>query len=108
MSNNDEIRKGRHRNQHSSFCNQYWFHITTTLVLFIICIISGILIYVLYKEAERNKERRRIQDEFKQKHGFANKLLNGITKGAKWLNGNKGQIFKEVITDMVNTIFDEE
>ena len=74
------LEKGRHRNQHSSFCNQYWFHIITTLLLFIICIVSGVLIYVLYKEAERNKERRRIQDEFKQKYGFANTLLKTITK----------------------------
>jgi hypothetical protein len=110
---NDANRKGTNRHQHSSFCNRYWFHITATLLSFIIFIILSILIYVLYKQAERDRERRRIQNEFKQKHGFANKVLDMITKDgivAKWLKANKGQtvtIFKELMNDMVNTIFEE-
>ena len=38
------------------------------------------LIYVLYKQEQRNRERQRIQNEFKLKHGLANKVFNLIKK----------------------------
>ena len=35
----DEIRRNSNRNQHSLFCNRYWFNITTILLLIIIIIL---------------------------------------------------------------------
>jgi aspartokinase len=97
----------------SSFFNRYWFHIIAIVLLLIILIISSILIYVLYKQTQRDQERRRIQNEFKQKHGLANKVLDLIRKDGivtKWFKKNKGStvtIFKQLMNDMVETIFDQ-
>ncbi len=104
-------RKIRNSNDHSSFCNRYWFCITATLLLLVIVIILGILGYVLYKQGRRDRERRRIQGEFKQKHGLANKALDLITKDgivAKWLKKNKSTLvttFRQMMTEMIETIF---
>jgi hypothetical protein len=98
---------------HSSCCKRYWFHITFILLLLIILIISAILIYVLYKQTQRDRERRRIQNEFKQRHGLASKVLDLINKDgfiAKWLKKNKGSLitkFRQLMNEMVETIFDQ-
>ena len=101
------------KSDHSSFWNRYWFHTITILLSLIIFITSSILAYVLYRQAQRDEERRRIRDEFKRKHGLANKILDMVTKNgivSKWFKANKGQtltIFRQVMTDMVETIFSE-
>ncbi|CAM4856463.1 unnamed protein product [Rotaria socialis] len=82
--------------------------IITSLSLIIIST-SGILGYVLYKQTQRNQERRRVQKEFQSKHGLANKIVDMISKDGiitKWLKANKGEtlkIFRELMTDMLNT-----
>ncbi len=112
-SDDYDNRKNTNYNDRSSFWNRHWFHIIVTLLLFIILIVSIILIYVLYKQAQRDRERRRIQNEFKQEYGLANKVLDFIRKDgivAKWYKKNKGStvtIFRELMTDMVETIFDQ-
>src|SRR5947208_1489035 len=110
-SYDDENRKNTNRNHHSSFCNRYCFHIIVTLLIIIILITSVMLIYVLYKQEQRDRERQRIQNEFKLKHGLANKVFNLIKKDgiiAKWYKNNKhSTIFKQLITDMVETIFEQ-
>jgi len=69
--------------------------------------------YVLYKQTQRDQERQRIQNEFKQKYGLANKVLDLIRKDGivtKWFKKNKGStvtIFKQLMNDMVETIFDQ-
>lgn len=109
----NENSKTTHHNYRSSLWNRYWFHIIAALLSFIIFIILIILAYVLYKQAQREQERRRIQNEFKRKHGLANKVLDMITKDgivAKWLKANKGPLltmFREVMNDMVETIFEQ-
>ncbi|CAF1067345.1 unnamed protein product [Adineta steineri] len=112
-SYDDGNNRKKSSNHHSSFCNQYWFHIFLILLLLIIFTISSILIYILYKQLQRNQERRRIQNEFKRRHGVANKVLDLVTKDglvAKWLKTHQGSIittFRELMTDMVETVFDE-
>jgi hypothetical protein len=113
FSYDDEKRYSRNDHDHSSFCNRYWFHITFILLLIIILITSTILIYILYKQAQRDRERQRIQNEFKQKHGVANKVLDLITKDgiiSKWFKKNQSSlvtIFKQLMTEMVETIFNQ-
>ncbi len=88
FSSDNDHRKRANRSNRSSFCNRYWFRIIVTLLLLIILITSTILTYLLYQQAQRDRERRRIQNEFKQQHGLANKVLNLITKDgivAKWI-----------------------
>ncbi len=112
-SDDNDHRKRPHRSNRSSFCNRYWFRIIVTLLLLIILITSTILTYLLYQQSQRDQERRRIQNEFKQQHGLANKVLNLITKDgiiAKWIKKNKSStitIFRQLINDMVETIFDQ-
>jgi hypothetical protein len=112
-SYSDENRKTKNPNHHTSFWTRHWFHIITIFLSSIIFIISTILVYVLYKEAQRDQERRRVQNNFKQKYGLANKALDMITKDglvAKWLKANKGPIvtvFRELMTDMVETISEQ-
>jgi hypothetical protein len=113
FSYDDQKRQNRNHHGDSSFCNRYWFHISFILLLIIILITSTILIYVLYKQVQRDRERRRIQNEFKQKHGFANKVLDSITNDgivAKWFKKNKSSlvtIFRQLMTEMVETIFEQ-
>ena len=101
--------KYREKSNYSSCWDRYWFRIITTLLLSIILITSTGIAYILYKQAERVRERRRIQAEFKRNHGVASKVLNMITKDglvANWFKANKGptfEIFKELMNDMVET-----
>ena len=82
-------------------------------ILIIYSAISIFLIYFLNKHAERDEERQRIQDQFKRKHGVANKVLDMIMKEGtvyKWIKANKGTIattFNELFTDIAETLFDE-
>lgn len=102
----------RYTNHRSSFFERYWFSVTATVLLLIILATSGVLAYLLYRQAQKDRERRRIQEEFKRKHGVANKILELISKdGAitKWFTKHKSStlaVFKQVITEMVQTIFD--
>ncbi|CAF0803256.1 unnamed protein product [Adineta ricciae] len=103
----------RRKRRSSSFCDRYWFHIaTTTLVIINLAIVSG-LGYIFYKETELTQQRKRIQNDFKQQHGLANAVLDLVAKDgfiAKWLKKNNVQIvtvFKELINDMVTTIFEQ-
>jgi hypothetical protein len=99
--------------EHSSCCARYWFSIINTFLLFIIVITSALLIYFLNKQAERDRERQRIKDEFKRKHGVTNKVLDMIMKHGivyKWIQAHKGSVattFKELFKDITQTIFDE-
>ncbi|CAF0758138.1 unnamed protein product [Rotaria sp. Silwood1] len=108
-----ENRRTTNQKCHSSCWDRYWFHIITTLLLSIILVTSSVLGYVLYKQAQENRKRRRIQKDFKRKHGLANKVLDMVKKDgviAKWLKANKGQtlkVFTELMNDMVETIFSE-
>ena len=104
--------RGKYRSRHyQSCCNQYWFHITFTLLILIISIILSALGYVLYKQAQRDRERRRIQIEFKQKHSVANKVLDLVAKDgvvANWFKKNKNslvKVFQQLIIEMVEIIF---
>ncbi|CAF3403960.1 unnamed protein product [Rotaria socialis] len=105
--------KIRRNKSHFSCWNRHWFHMIITSLSLIIISTSGILGYVLYKQTQRNQERRRVQKEFQSKHGLANKIVDMISKDGiitKWLKANKGEtlkIFRELMTDMVNTIFGE-
>ncbi|CAF2495745.1 unnamed protein product [Rotaria sp. Silwood2] len=108
-----ENRRNTNQKYYSSCWNQYWFHITTSLLSLIILITSSLLGYDLYKQVQQDRKRRRIQKEFKRKHGLASKVLDMVKKDsviAKWLKANKGQtlkIFTELMNDMVETIFGE-
>jgi len=100
-------------NENSSCCEQYWFRIISISLCFILVVSSVLLIYFLNKQAERDRERQRIKDEFKRKHGVANKVLDMIMKDGivyKWIKAHKGSIattFKELFTDISETLFDE-
>jgi len=99
--------------ENSSCCEQYWFRIISGSLCFILVVSSVLLIYFLNKQAERDRERQRIKDEFKRKHGVANKVLDMIMKDGivyKWIKAHKGSIattFKELFTDISETLFDE-
>jgi hypothetical protein len=99
--------------ENSSCCEQYWFRIIISCLCFIMVVSSVLLIYFLNKQAERDRERQRIKDEFKRKHGVANKVLDMIMKDGivyKWIKAHKGSIattFKELFTDISETLFDE-
>lgn len=104
--------RGKSRSRHYQSCyNQYWFQITLTLLVLIISIILSVLGYVLYKQAQRDRERRRIQSEFKLKHGLANKVLDLVAKDglvANWFKKNKNslmKVFQQLIIEMVEIIF---
>lgn len=102
----------RYSNRHSSFCERYWFTITVTVLSIIILATSSVLAYLLFKQMQKDRERRRIQEEFKRKHGVANKILELVSKdGAvtRWFTRHKSStlaVFKQVITEMVQTIFE--
>ncbi len=104
MNDNDE---------NSSCCTRYWFSIINSFLLLIIVITSVLLMYFLNKQAERDRERQRIKDEFKRKHGVANKVLDMIMKDGivyKWIKAHKGSVattFQELFTDIAKTLFDE-
>lgn len=108
-----ESKRNRYNKYNTSFCNRYWFHIITIVLGLIIMTTSSILIYTLFQQTKRNQERRRIQKEFQNKYGFANKVLDAISKDgaiAKWFKANHSQtfkIFRELIQDMLDTIFEE-
>jgi hypothetical protein len=99
--------------EHSSCCVQYWFRIISSCLLVVIVITAVLLLYVLNKQAERDRKRQRIKDEFKQKHNIANKVLDMIMKDGlvyNWIKAQKGSIakvFKELFTDITETLFDE-
>jgi len=101
------------KKMNESCCAQYWFSIISSLFSIIIVITSVLLIYFLNKQAERDRERRRIRDEFKRKHGVTNKVLDMIMKNGfvyKWIKKHKGSIattFQELFTDIAETLFDE-
>ncbi|UJR25049.1 hypothetical protein I4U23_006409 [Adineta vaga] len=105
----DRYRRRRHS---PSFCDRYWFHLTATLLLILILIIGCILGYVLYKQWKRDQQRRRIKSDFKQKHGVASKVLDLVSNDGiigKWMKKFNGQIlsiFRQLIADMVETIFE--
>lgn len=104
MNDNDED---------SSCCKRYWFCLTSSLFSIIIVITSMLIIYFLHKQDERDQERRRIRDEFKRKHRVANKVVDMIMKDGivyKWIKvqkGSIGKVFKELFTDITQTLFDE-
>ena len=107
-----ERRRMKTSHHHSSFCERYWFHTVTTLLMIIILAISGVLGYVLYKQYRREQERRRIRSDFKRENGVASKVLD-VVKGdgvvGKWLKANQGpvlKIFQAVMKEMVETIFE--
>jgi hypothetical protein len=110
--NDDDHKKNRNDHNDSSFCHRYWFSIITSFLILIILTISIILAYVLYSQTLRDRERKRIKKEFQQKHGLANKVLDMVRNDgiiAKWFKTNKGStlsIFRELMTEMVETIFD--
>jgi hypothetical protein len=99
--------------ENSSCCEQYWFRTISGSLCFILVVSSVLLIYFLNKQAERDRERQRIKNEFKRKHGVANKVLDMIMKDGivyKWIKAHKGSIattFKELFTDISETLFDE-
>jgi hypothetical protein len=71
------------------------------------------LVYVLNKQTERDRKRQYMKDKFKREHGIANKVLDMITKNGiiyKWIKAQKGPIsttFKELFSDIAQTLFDE-
>jgi hypothetical protein len=97
----------------SSCCERYWFSIINSFLLLIIVITSILLVYFLNKYAERDRERQKIKDEFKRKHGVTNKILDMIMKDGivyKWIKAHKGSIgttFQELFKDIAETLFDE-
>jgi hypothetical protein len=97
----------------SSCCAKYWFRIISSCLLLVIVITTVLLLYFLNKQTERDRKRQRIKDEFKQKHSVANKVLDMIMKDGliyNWIKAQKGSIaivFKELFTDITETIFDE-
>jgi len=105
--------RNHHHDEDSSCCARYWFSIINSILLLIILITSVLLIYFLNKHAERDRERQRIKDEFKRKHGVANKVLDMIMKDGfvyKWIKAHKGSIattFQQLFTDISQTLFDE-
>lgn len=109
----EKRKRMRYSHHRSSCCERYWFHITATVLLIVILGTSGVLTFLLYRQAQKDRERRRIQEEFKRKHGVANKILELVSKdGAvmKWFTKNKSStlaIFKQLITEMVQTIFEQ-
>ncbi|CAF0973519.1 unnamed protein product [Rotaria sp. Silwood1] len=101
---------GNHEN--SSCCSRYWFIIINSLLSLILLITSVLLIHTLHKQTERDRKRQHIKNEFKCKHHVANKVLDIIMKDGivyKWIKAHKGSIattFKELFTDIAETIFD--
>ena len=110
---NHDIKNMNDDDENSSCCAQYWFRIISSFLSFITVISSVLLIYFLNKQTERDRERQRIKDEFKRKHGVANKVLDMIMKDGivyKWIKVHKGSIattFQELFTDIAGTLFDE-
>jgi hypothetical protein len=72
-----------------------------------------LLVYFLNKQAERDRERQRIKDEFRRKYGVTNKILDMIMKDGivhKWIKAHKGSvgtIFQDLFKDIAETLFDE-
>ncbi|CAF2443879.1 unnamed protein product [Rotaria sp. Silwood2] len=99
--------------ENSSCCAQYWFIIINSLLSLTLLITSVLLIYTLHKQAERDRKRQHIKNEFKHKHHVANKVLDMIMKDGvvyKWIKTHKGSIattFKELFTDITETLFDQ-
>ena len=110
-SSYDDHSRNYRNHHHQSCCAQYWFPITFIVLVLIVLIILSALGYVLYKQTEKDRERRRIQNEFKAKHGLANKVLDLVAKDgfvANWFKKHKNsslKIFQQLITEMVEMIF---
>ncbi len=121
MSDTSIVSTGSSERQHrindheedASCCARYWFSIINSFLLLIIVISSALLIYFLNKQAERDRERQRIKDEFKRKHHVTNKILDMIMKNgivSKWIKLQKGSIgitFQELFKDITETLFNE-
>ncbi|CAF0912168.1 unnamed protein product [Rotaria sordida] len=114
ISSDENHNKKRMNDNHenSSCCTRYWFIIINSLLSLILLITSILLIYTLHKQAERDRKRQHIKNEFKRKHHVANKVLDIIMKDGivyKWIKAHKGSIatiFKELFTDIAETLFD--
>ena len=97
----------------SSCCRRYWFSVINSFLLLIIVISSALLVYFLNKQAERDRERQRMKDEFKRKHGVTNKILDMIMKDGivlKWIKRYKGSVgttFQELFQYIAETLFNE-
>ncbi len=102
-----------YRKHHSSCCERDWFSIVNSFLLLIIVITTVLLIYFLNKQTERDRERQRIRDEFKRKHGVANKVIDMIMKDGiiyKWIKAHKGSLettFQDLFKDISETLFNE-
>ncbi|CAF0788792.1 unnamed protein product [Adineta steineri] len=100
-------------NENSSCCAQYWFGIISSFLILVLIISAVLLIYYKNKYAERDRERQRIKNEFRRKHGVANKVLDMIMKDGfvyQWIKAHKGTIattFKELFADIAETLFDD-
>ena len=100
-------------NENPSCCARYWFIMISSLLSVIIIITSILIMYFLNKQAERDRKRQNMKDEFKHKHQVTSKVLDMIMKDGivyKWINAHKGSIattFKELFTDISKTLFDE-
>ncbi|CAF3565782.1 unnamed protein product [Rotaria socialis] len=114
ISSNENFKvKRKHNSQeNSSCCARYWFIIITSVLSLFLVIASVLLTYTLNKQAEREQKRQIIKNEFKRKHQVTNKVLDTIMKDGlvyKWIKSQKGSIattFKELFTDISETLFD--
>ena len=97
----------------SSSSSGYGFVIVSVLLLLIIFVSAGSSVYLLQEQAKREKERQRAKDAFKRKHKVTNKILDFIMKDGviiKWIKVLNGPIFKEfkqLFTEIAESIFGE-
>jgi hypothetical protein len=110
---NHQVKTMNDNDVNTSCCAQYWFRIISSCLLLVIVITTVLLVDFLIKQTERDRKGQRIKGKFKLKHSVANKVLDMIMKDGRnynWIKAQKGSIatvFKELFTDITETIFDE-